>query len=361
MPIYTDVVASRIEKYRAQLERENGNDADIDTAILKYVICQLVDAAFGGGGGGGGGSTSATTIAQGINQSTDIDAIVTKLTSIDANQVNQSSIKAAIETATNLTSIVNKLTAIDVKLIQESDIVSAIQSATDIDTLISNLVAIANNTYPVGARTIAQSQSVSIASDQQVPINTQQIKGVAIATGLGTASSGTQRVVLSIDSKISGYGYESKATINRPANTTPYAANTVYGGVFELTDFGAVNEHVILSGVRVIFSNTILPAGMAGFTLFLYSNTPPSAIVDGGVFGVPASDRSTLLTPKGIDLENAETALGGGSVVLQVDNKNIQLKLAAGSSSVWGYLVTRAAHTPVSGSTAVISTLALGV
>jgi hypothetical protein len=361
MPIYSDVVASRLEKYRAQLERVDGNDADIDSAILKYVICQLVDAAFGGGGGGGT-STSAATIAQGINQSTDIDTIVARLTDIDANQINQSSVKSAIESATNLSAIVNRLISIDSKTIGQADIVAAIQSAADIDAIILALNQLVTNIgYPVGARTIAQSQSVSIASDQRVPIDNQRINGTAIATGIGAADGGTQRVGLSIDSKISGYGYESKATITRPTNTTAYVANSVYGGVFELPGFGASGEHVILSGVRVIFSSTTLPIGMAEFTLFLYSGTPPSAVADGGSFSIPAIDRSKLLTPKGISLENAETAIGGGSVVLQVDNRNVQLKLAAGVTAVWGYLVTRSAFTPSAGTTAEITTVGLGV
>jgi hypothetical protein len=60
-------------------------------------------------------------------------------------------------------------------------------------------------------------------------------------------------------------------------------------------------------------------------------------------------------------LENAEAAIGGGSVVLQIDNKNVQIKLAAGVTSVWGYLVNRSAHTPVSGTTAEFTALMLGV
>jgi hypothetical protein len=180
MPVYTDVVASRLEKYRAQLEKTNGqNDADIDFAILKYVICQLVDASFSGGGGGG--STSATTIASGINLSTDIDAIVASLASIDTSQISQ------------------------------SDIVAAIQSATDIDTLITRLT--------------------------------------------------------SIDTKLQS-GYNPAATITRAANTTPYVANDVYGGAFELANFGSSGGIVILTDVRVTFNITALPSGMAGFSLY---------------------------------------------------------------------------------------------
>lgn len=298
MASYTQVVASRLAKYRQQMERD-GNDADLDTAILKYVLCQLVDASFAGGGGGGG--ASAATITQGINDALDIDTLIVRLTSIDSK------------------------------------------------------------TYPVGVGTIAQSQSVAIASDQRVPVDNQRINGTAISTGIGAADDGTQRVGLSSDSRLSGYGYQSDATITRPANTTPYAANSVYGGAFELPNFGSAGGHVILSGIRAIFSNATLPSGMAGFTLFLYSSTPPSAVPDGGAFSVPTGDRAMLLTPKGIDLESAETALGGGSVVLQVNNRNIQLKLAPGSTSVWGYLVSRSAFTPIAGTTVQLAALMLGV
>jgi hypothetical protein len=168
------------------------------------------------------------------------------------------------------------------------------------------------------------------------------------------------QAIADINSKIPKGGYESKATITRPANTTPYLANSVWGGVFELFNFGASGEHVILSGVRAIFSNTTLPAGMAGFVLFLYSGTPPSAVSDNGSFSIPAGDRAALLTPGGIDLGSAVAAIGEGSVVLQIDNLNVQLKLAQGVTSVWGYLVNRSSHTPVSGSTAAITALTLG-
>jgi hypothetical protein len=169
------------------------------------------------------------------------------------------------------------------------------------------------------------------------------------------------QAIADINGKIPKGGYESKVTITRLANTTPYLANSVWGGIFELTNFGASGGHVILSGVRVIFSNTTSPAGMGQFTLFLYSGTPPSAVVDGGSFSISTIDRSRLLTPKGVDLENAEAAIGGGSVVLQTDNKNVQIKLAAGVTSVWGYLVNRSAHNPVSGTTAELTALMLGV
>lgn len=184
-----------------------------------------------------------------------------------------------------------------------------------------------------------------------------------IATGINQAVDIDTLLlaIANIDSKIPKGGYESKVTVTRPANTTAYIANSVYGNVFELTNIGAAGGHIILSGVRIFFTRPTLPAGMAGFVLFLYSGVPPTVVADGGAFSIPTADQATLLTPKGIDLENAEVAIGGGSVVVQVDNKNVQLKLANGVTSLWGQLVTRSAFTPTAGEIAKITAIALGV
>lgn len=166
----------------------------------------------------------------------------------------------------------------------------------------------------------------------------------------------------SIDTKIPNGGFATTATIQRAANTTAYSVNDAYGAAFELTNFGSAGGHVILSGIRAIFNITTLPVSMSGFTLFLYSLTPPSAVSDNGAFSIPAGDRLALLTPGGIDLGSAVAGIGGGSVVIQADNLNIQLKLSAASTSVWGYLVTRSAFTPAAASeTATITALTLGV
>lgn len=103
MPVYTDVVASRIQKYRAQLERENGNDADIDMAMFRIAIGGLIDAAFSGGGGGGG-STSASTIAQGIDQSIDTNTIVQRMTDIDSKTPALGTATIAASTPVNIAS-----------------------------------------------------------------------------------------------------------------------------------------------------------------------------------------------------------------------------------------------------------------
>ncbi len=167
--------------------------------------------------------------------------------------------------------------------------------------------------------------------------------------------------------KITGSAFQSIATLTRAANTIAYSPNDVYGTFFELTNFGSRGGFVILSGVRVVFNIPTLPAGMELFSLFLYSNPPPSGVTDNNAFSVPASpnDRSLILTPGGgISLGNAILEPGGGSVGLRADNLDIQLKLNSAQTSVWGYLVSRSTtgFTPVAPSeTATITTLTLGV
>ncbi|MFM6673217.1 MAG: hypothetical protein ACKPJO_24305, partial [Dolichospermum sp.] len=47
---------------------------------------------------------------------------------------------------------------------------------------------------------------------------------------------------------------------------------------------------------------------------------------------------------------NASLARGGGSVVAEISNINQLFKLATGSTSLWGYVVTLAAFTPAANS-----------
>jgi hypothetical protein len=160
-------------------------------------------------------------------------------------------------------------------------------------------------------------------------------------------------------------GFYSTTTITRPANTTPYVANSVWGGAFQLSAVGSANRQAIITGVQVIFSNTSLPIGMGAFRLYLYSVTPPSAIADGGAFSLPSGDRASCLTPGGINLGISALAVGGGSVVLDTfainsGSLNQQISVPA-NTNIFGYLVTAGAYTPVSASTALVGLSTLGV
>lgn len=165
--------------------------------------------------------------------------------------------------------------------------------------------------------------------------------------------------------KITGSGFESSATLTRAANTTAYSINDVYGTFFELPNFGLNGGFVILSSVKIVFNIATLPAGMGPFLLFLYSAAPPSGVIDNNAFSVPATpnDRAINLTPGGgIPIGNAVLEPGGGSVGLTANNLNVQIKLDAGKTSVWGYLVTLAAFTPAAASeTAKLTTSTMGV
>lgn len=143
----------------------------------------------------------------------------------------------------------------------------------------------------------------------------------------------------------------STATIARAANTTAYTANDVYGSIFELRNIGPSGGggFVFLSSIEIIFNITAVPSGMSGFAIYLYSNSPPSAITDNLPFSLGISDTPSCLTPGGIVLA-ASLARGGGSVVAEALDINRLIKLANGSTSLWGYLVILGAFTPAANS-----------
>lgn len=329
MPTRSQVISAKIKQYDAQIT--GTQEAVIETAIWKLALCQLVDAAFSGGGGGGG-STSAQTISDGIDGSIDIDSITGYLATIAAKPNG----------------------------IIQSDIVSAIQTAADIDTIITQL-------------NLLSSIDTKVTNPNIRPLTSADTVSVVLPTGLALESKQdvSNISLTSIDAKLTalqnkitnpGSGYVGISTITRAANVSPYIANDVYGGAFELQNIGSYGGHVVINGVRIIFNLGTLPVGMAGAILFLYNIPPPSAIADNGVFNVPAGDRVGLLTPIGIPLGNSVLALGGGSVVLSIDNLSMHTKLANGSTSLWGYLVTQAAFTPANASeTAAISVFSVGL
>jgi hypothetical protein len=77
MPTRSEVITSLIAKYNAQIT--DTESAVVETAIQKLAIAQLVDAAFSGGG------TTIATVSDGINDSVDIDTILTRLATIATN------------------------------------------------------------------------------------------------------------------------------------------------------------------------------------------------------------------------------------------------------------------------------------
>ena len=131
--------------------------------------------------------------------------------------------------------------------------------------------------------------------------------------------------------------YLSTTTLSKSANLPTYAANDVYGGVFQLKNIGTSGGFIYLNSIDLIFDTDVL-GGMDSFEIYLYNAIPSSNFGDNAAFSLPAVDRSTILTPTGIGL-NPVLARGGGTVVA-TGVFNQLIKLANNSTSLWGYLVT---------------------
>lgn len=142
--------------------------------------------------------------------------------------------------------------------------------------------------------------------------------------------------------------YTSAPTVTRPANTTPYAAGDVVGATAAAITFpsaGPSGGHVLVTTDNLRIDLAAVPSGMTSFRLYLYNVTPPSALADNAVWDLSSGDRAGFLgyldlgTP--VDL--------GSTLFVQTINPGLQVKLATGSTSLFGYLVTAAIYTPTSG------------
>ncbi len=265
---------------------------------------------------------------------------------------------------------------------------------TSLSNIDGKLPALSNGKIPVevGSLNVSVSNaSLEIANDvgNPVPISdsggsitvdgtfwqaTQPISAANLPLPSGAATSANQSTtntfLSSIDGKIpalvngrlpvdttaaQGQAWESEATITRAANTTGYIANDVYGTVFQLTNIGSSGGFIFLNSLDIVFNLTALPSGMGSFIVYLYSSSPPSAITDNNPFSVASGDRASILTLNGLSL-TASLARGGGSVVAESLNINQLFKLATGSTSLWGYLVTTGAFNPAANSETAIIT-----
>jgi hypothetical protein len=156
-----------------------------------------------------------------------------------------------------------------------------------------------------------------------------------------------------------GDGYTSAVTITRPSNATAYTAGDVIGvadvavaanagsAIHEFTSAGASGASVMVTGADLRIDLDAVPAGMTSFRLHLY-NASPTAILDNAAWDLPANDRAAYLGY--IDIGTAVDV--GSTLYAQADQINKQIKLASGSTSVFGLLVTTGAYTPASATVA---------
>jgi len=150
---------------------------------------------------------------------------------------------------------------------------------------------------------------------------------------------------------VDGKAYRSVATITRPSNTTAYTAGDVIGdtggsAIISLTTAGPSGGFIILQSASLVFSDSVVPAGMGAFRIHLYS-VSPTAIADNAAFDLVSGDRDTYMGY--VDLS---TPLDFGSTIYtQTDYPGRLIKLAAASATLFAEIETRGAYTPVSAST----------
>lgn len=136
--------------------------------------------------------------------------------------------------------------------------------------------------------------------------------------------------------------YSATVSVARPDNSTPYTAGDVVGGVVTFSDIGAAGSEIMITDALLRVDVSSVPSGMAGIRAHLYSATPPSALVDNAAWDLPSGDRSVYLgyidigTP--VDL--------GSTLWVERQGVNKRVKLAASSTSLYGYLQTIGAFTP---------------
>ena len=157
--------------------------------------------------------------------------------------------------------------------------------------------------------------------------------------------------------RLASTGYSAKVSTTRPANTTPaYDANDVVGATAAAWTFPDVGPsdawqndllgaNIMITSASLRVNLTAVPATMTSFRLYLYNVTPPSALADKAAFDLPDGDRSGFLGY--IDLGTPIDI--GSTLYVQTDGINKQVTLAAGSSTLYGYLVTNGTYTPTSG------------
>lgn len=155
------------------------------------------------------------------------------------------------------------------------------------------------------------------------------------ATGDGTLLS-PYLPAFSISSPPSNYFVSVNVT--KPATSTPYAIDRVYGGVFQIENIGSSGGFVKLESISILFNMDALPVGMSDFALYLFNATPTETFADNTGFSVPAANRASILTLGGINL-SVGLGRGGGTVVAETILMNSTYKLAPGSTSLWGCLV----------------------
>jgi hypothetical protein len=165
------------------------------------------------------------------------------------------------------------------------------------------------------------------------------------------SGDGTHAEVVSLTST----AYSVSVTNTRPANTTTYAATDVVGGtptaVLTFASIGPSGGRIEIIGSSLEIDVAAVPSGMTSFRLHLYSVTPPSALADDAAWDLPAGDRASYLGY--IDLGTPADL--GSTLYVQDETVRKPIKLATGSTTIYGYLVSNGAYVATSAAVKVIT------
>lgn len=119
-----------------------------------------------------------------------------------------------------------------------------------------------------------------------------------------------------------------------------YSAGDLMGVAAEFALDAPAGATIRIISTGLLVAHTALVASEAGYSLYLYSVTPPSALADNAAWDLPSGDRAswlgTLALGTPVDL--------GSSLWVEVNNINKQVKLTG--TSLFGYLATAAGITP---------------
>lgn len=141
-------------------------------------------------------------------------------------------------------------------------------------------------------------------------------------------------------------GKTASVSITRTNDTNAYGAADVVGAAtgstaaIEFTNIGTNKGAVTIVSTTLRIDASALIASEAGYTLHLYSITPPSALGDNTAWDLPSGDRAYYLGKLALG-----TPVDMGST-LWVEVNNIQKQVRLTGSSLFAYLTTDAAHTP---------------
>lgn len=140
----------------------------------------------------------------------------------------------------------------------------------------------------------------------------------------------------------------SLATITRPNNTTQYAVGDVVGTnpatnitFANILPSGITDGHFYITDAKLEVEKSSVPANMSSFTLHLFDSAP-TAILDNSAWTLLLADGGKYLGS--IDFNVPEDL--GTTLIRWVESINIKRKLANGSTSLYGQLVTNGNFTP---------------